>query len=114
MNYFITDKSGNIVPADMISLSPTGRYFVAKADSYVVFHVVRTDGENVYGTAVTRGVDYSDDTGYPVHFQSVAWYEAYGFVKIIFSRWDTFEKETARLYFDRDLYNRKKQELHGS
>ncbi|MGN0593455.1 MAG: hypothetical protein ACI4JQ_09445 [Ruminococcus sp.] len=114
MNYFVMDKNEQEIPVRLISLSPTGSYFVAKTKGYTVFRVVKTDGENVYGTAVTSGVDYSDEDGYPTHFQKVAWFEEYGFVKILFCNWDTWEQESARLYMDRALYDRKKQELHGN
>lgn len=113
MNYYVKDENGNDILINMISLSPTGNYFVARTDGYTVFKVVKKDGENVYGIAVTSGVDYSDEDGFPVRFSCVEWLEEYGFGKIVFSNWDTFERESARFYLDRELYERKKQELHG-
>lgn len=113
MKYFVKGQNGRNILINMISLSPTGKYFVARTDGYTVFKITEKDDEDVYGTAVTSGVDYSDEDGFPVRFSGVEWFEEYGFVKIVFSNWDTFERESARFYLDRELYERKKQELHG-
>ncbi|MDE6020995.1 MAG: hypothetical protein K2H01_08385 [Ruminococcus sp.] len=113
MQYFTKSDNNTNVSVHLESVSPTGKYFVGwHSESREIIYLYRTlyqTDDAVYGEPIKQ-CSGSDDvlTG----FQSVAWYEEYGFVKIIFHIWCTMDSESVRLYFDRELYERKKKELH--
>lgn len=113
MNYIVINENQELLPVSIISNSPSGRYFAANVNGYTVFKVIRKENNTVYGITVTKGVNYANEEGYPIHFNKVVWYEQFGFAKILFSDWNSLEDITARLYFDRDLHNRKKQLFHN-
>ncbi len=110
MNYFI--KSDNI-PVNLESVSPTGKYFVgwhsASRATMSLYRTLYQTEDAVYGEPIME-CSGSDDIG--TGFKGVVWYEEYGFVKIIFRIWGTMDSESVRLYFDRELYERKRKELH--
>ncbi len=113
MNYFAKSENGNTVPVNLESVSHTGEYFVARypesRERICLFRTIRKTYDEVYGTEIESYHDYSDTERC---FQKVVWYEEYGFVKLIFHIWCTFDSESVRLYFDRELYEKKKKELH--
>ncbi|MBO5320437.1 MAG: hypothetical protein J6B01_11625 [Ruminococcus sp.] len=114
MQYFTKSDNNTNIPVHLESVSPSGNYFVGwHTKSRSIIHLYRklsqTD-DAVYGETIDQS-DRSDDVG--TGFSSVVWYEEYGFVKFIFRDWDSFESESVRFYFDRDLYERKRKELHG-
>ncbi len=115
MKYFAETENGNAVPVNLESVSPTGEHFIARyAESWeriCLFRTIRKTDDEVHGTEIESYHDYSDTER---SFQKVVWYEEYGFVKLIFHTWCTFDSESVRLYFDRELYEKKKKELKAT
>lgn len=114
MQYFTNTDKGETIPVHMESVSPSGNYFVGwHTKSRSIIHLYRklsqTD-DAVYGESMNY-TSRGDDVG--TSFSGVVWHEEYGFVKICFNNWGSFESESVRFYFDRDLYERKRKELHG-
>lgn len=114
MQYFTKTDKGETIPVHLESVSPSGNYFVGwHTRSRGIIHLYRKLSQMddaVYGESINY-TNYGDDVG--IGFSGVVWYEEYGFVKIRFHSWDSFESESVRFYFDRDLYERKRKELHG-
>lgn len=114
MKYFTKSDDNTNIPVRLASVSPTGKYFVGRDSGYVdTINLYRTlhqtEGE-VYGETIMSTKSFYEDSA---TFKGVEWFEEYGFVKIIFHIWEIFDNETTRLYFDRELYERNKKELHG-
>ena len=114
MQYFTKTDKGENIPVHLESVSPSGKYFVGwHTKSRSIIHLYRKlsqTGDAVYGESMNY-TSCGDDVG--TSFSGVVWHEEYGFVKICFNSWDSFESESVRFYFDRDLYERKRKELHG-
>ncbi|MCM1530485.1 MAG: hypothetical protein NC093_10890 [Alistipes sp.] len=113
MNYFTKSGENTNIPVHPESVSPSGKYFVgwhseSRGTIYLYRTLYKTDNA-VYGKPIKQ-CSGSDDVG--TGLKAVVWYEEYGFVKIIFRIWCTMDTESVRLYFDRELYERKKKELH--
>ncbi|MCM1008902.1 MAG: hypothetical protein NC485_13480 [Ruminococcus flavefaciens] len=113
MNYFTKSDDNTNIPVHLESVSPTGKYFVgwhseSRETIYLYRTLYKTD-DVVYGEPIKQ-CSGSDDVG--AGLNGVVWYEEYGFVKIIFRIWCTMNSESVRLYFDRELYEKKKKELH--
>lgn len=113
MQYFTKSDKGENIPVHLESVSPSGNYFVGwhtRSRSIIhLYHKLSKTEDAVYGESINytrRG----DDVG--TSFSGVVWHEEYGFVKICFNNWGSFESESVRFYFDRDLYERKRKELH--
>lgn len=113
MQYFTKSDNNTDISVHLESLSPSGNYFLGwHAKSRSIIHLYRKlsqTNDAVYGESInytSRGDDVR------IGFSGVVWYEEYGFVKICFNSWGSFESESVRLYFDRELYERKKKELH--
>lgn len=67
---------------------------------------LRESDDEVYGEKMSECNGSSDEgTG----FKGVVWHEEYGFVKVIFRCWCTIDTETVRLYFDRELYQKRRK-----
>lgn len=114
MQYFTNTDKGETIPVHMESVSPSGNYFVGwHTQSRSIIHLYRklskTD-DAVYGESMNY-TSRGDDVG--TSFSGVVWKEEYGFVKICFNSWDSMDGESVRFYLDRDLYERKRKELHG-
>jgi len=114
LKYYVKLGNKKYAQVHLESVSPTGQYFIGwhtKCRSSIYFYqTVRKKGGKVYGKIVTSREPFDDiNEG----FGKVVWFEEYGFVKIIFHVWCTMESESKRIYFDRDLYEQKKIELHG-
>ncbi|MGN0574912.1 MAG: hypothetical protein ACI4J2_02685 [Ruminococcus sp.] len=115
MKYFFESENKENVPVHIESVSPTGNYFVGwhteARSSLCLYRKLRETDDEVYGEKLSECSGSSDEgTG----FKGVVWYEEYGFVKVIFRCWCTMDTESVRLFFDRELYEKKKKELHGS
>ena len=110
---------------DAVSISedPEGRYAVAELyanELFVALRVTGRDGDRIAGEYIDH-FSYSDDVPMLLKF-SVSWdCIPYGFCKLslwapeMASHFDgSFEKTVKRFYFDRALYEAKREELHGS
>lgn len=110
MKYYLKSGNKGVIPVHIESVSPTGKYFVGwHTESRSTIYLYKTlyeDSGNIYGEQI-MGCSGSSDvlTG----FGKVIWYEEYGFVKVIFRVWCSFESESKRLYFDRELYEKMKK-----
>lgn len=113
MQYFTKSDNNTNIPVHLESVSPTGQYFVgwhsASRGTIYLYRKLRETDDAVYGEPIKQ-CSGSDDVG--TGFKGVVWYEEYGFVKIIFRTWCSMDSESVRLYFDRELYEKKKKELH--
>ena len=113
MNYIIKSDDNTNIPVHLESVSPTGKYFVGwhsgSRETIYLYRTLYITDDAVYGEPIKQ-CSGSDDVG--TGFKAVAWYEEYGFVKIIFHIWCTMDDVSVRLYFDRELYGKKKKELH--
>lgn len=113
MQYFTKTDHNTNIPVHLESVSQTGNYFIgwhsASRGIIYLYRKLRETDDAVYGEPIKQ-CSGSDDVG--TGFKGVVWYEEYGFVKIIFRIWCTMDSESVRLYFDRELYERKKKELH--
>lgn len=116
MQYFAMLENQKTLPVTVKSVSPSGAYFIgfhAKTPAtFYVYRVLKTENQAIYGQKVVSCPNFSDFNDMPT-FNGIAWFEEYGFVKFIFTQWGEFESECYRRYFDRELYERKKKELHG-
>ena len=110
---------------DAISVAedPEGRYAVAELyanELFVALRITGRDGDTLSGEYVDH-FSYCDDVPMLLKF-SVSWdCSPYGFCKLILwapemaNRFDgCFESTVKRFYFDRALYEAKREELHGS
>ncbi len=114
MKYFVKVGNKKYVPVHLESVSTTGQYFIGwhtKSRTSIYFYqTVRQKGGKVYGKIITSREPFDDvNEG----LGKIVWFEEYGFVKVVFHVWGSMESESKRIYFDRDLYERKKKELHG-
>ncbi len=114
MHYFAKTKNGEAVPVDSVSVSPSGRYFVGRyarsREEMWLFRTVHKTDDAVYGEEVTSHHNYLDTETAP---GNVVWYEEYGFAKLVFHFWGSMDSKSVRLFFDRELYERKKKERNG-
>ena len=90
------------ISIEAFSVSPSGRYFVVRYGGD--FYVCKAEKDS--GTVLEKCPDWTDYDFY--WFDSVEWFEEYGFVKVRFSHQDYFSIKTERMYFDRDLYEKEK------
>ena len=116
MQYFVMLENQETLPVTVKSVSPSGAYFIGfhaeTPATFYVYRVLKTENQAIYGQKVVSCPNFSDFNDMPT-FNGIAWFEEYGFVKFIFTPWGEFESECYRRYFDRELYERKKKELHG-
>lgn len=113
MQYFTKSDDNTNIPVHLESVSPTGNYFIgwnsASRENIYLYRKLRKTDDVIYCEPI-KECSGSDDIG--TGFKGVVWYEEYGFVKMIFRIWGTMDSESVRLYFDRELYERKKKELY--
>ena len=105
-----------------VSFSPDGRYAVLEirpGELFAAFFVEETEGDTVRGRYA--GYAWIDGDGLYLRKTWIEWeWIEYGFCKL--RLWapeekpvqpGVFERTVARFWFDRELYEKKKQELHG-
>lgn len=112
MKYFTKSDDNTFIPVNLVSVSPKGSYFAGwhteTREMVYLYRRLWESGDEVYGEPIKQ-CSGSDDVG--TGLKNVVWYEEYGFVKIIFRKWCTMDTETVRLYFDRELYERKRKKV---
>jgi len=116
-------RDGEILEAVRVSTDPEGRYAVAELHANELFAAFRITarGEELLAGDYVDSFAFDNDVPMLLKF-SVSWdYIPYGFCKLILwapemaNRFDgCFEKTVKRFYFDRALYEAKREELHGS
>lgn len=113
MQQFTKSDNNTNIPVHLESVFPTGQYFVgwhsaSRETIYLYRKLCETDDE-IYGEPIKQ---CSSSNYVGTGLKGVVWYEEYGFVKIIFRIWCSMDSKSVQLYFDRELYERKKKELH--
>ncbi len=114
MKYFAKSEGKKLLPVNTKSVSPTGKYFVGRyaelRETIFLFRTIHKKNNKVRGVEIMSYHNYLDTEAV---FQDVVWYEEYGFLKLIFHIWGSMDSKSVRLYFDRELFEKKKKELHG-
>lgn len=93
--------------------APSGEYVLiewSRGETYILARVGAAGEEGLCCTELMRA-EYPCEP--ELRSFSAAWYEQFGFVKLICDRIERFRVEIRRMYFDRSRYEREKERLHG-
>ena len=108
----------NIVYIEILSVSPEGEYKIVYChnifkdedriltDRYHYYLVKENDSE----ICIIDNFEDPDDVCIQWFTNGFEWYPEYGFVKMIVKNVDTWEHRNKRIYYDRNLYEKKKSE----
>ena len=116
-------RDGEVLEALRVSTDPSGRYAVAELyanELFAAFRITARDGEILVGDYVDSFA-YDDDVPGLLKF-SVSWdCISYGFCKLRLWAPESagpvgglYETTVKRFYFDRALYEARREELHGA
>lgn len=87
-------------------LSKDGKKFVRNKEYFSLLKKEDASFETIICKCCGEVWDKSHDF---VFFSEIVWMEEYGFVKIVFKNADTWEDTVQRIYFDRELYEKRKE-----
>ena len=110
------NKPGQWMPAKQFWLSPDGKYAIAEifaGELFVAGKVVRNTLDQCTMTFFSEIQNHSVEVS--GHQYETDWHcMIYGFCKLICRDMESPEPIVHRIYFDKKLYLKKRQELHGT
>ena len=115
MNYFVYDKDGSKLPINILSVSPSGKYFVG--DHWIksrmlksklnCYRVIRTDGDEAECEILGSGTDYAA-WEFAAPLKEIIWEEENGRAVAVFHNYDYgnpkwFDQHSS-IPFDKELF----------